>query len=534
MLLAEVETDKATMEWEAQEEGYVAKILKPDGAKDVAVGEPVYVLVEEQSMVPAFKDFQVEGAPSAAAPAATEEPSAPPTPPPTPPPKAPKPAAPKAKKYPDHQVLGMPALSPTMSQGNIIEWMKKPGDRVEAGEVFCEVETDKATVAWESTEEGYLAQILLPAGSKDIPINTPAMVVVEDQSAVEAFKDFTAEDAVAEAEGGAPAAAAAEEAPAAEPTTTPEPPAAPTPPARTGERVVASPYARKLAAEAGLSLEGLAGSGPEGRIVAEDVHKAVAAGKAGAKPAAPAAAAPTKAAPAPPPPAPGATFTDIPHTNIRRVTARRLLEAKNTVPHYYLSMEVTVDEMLRVREQLNAANKDTGAKISVNDFVIKAAALALKKVPGVNASWHPEFIREYNNVDISVAVQTPNGLLTPIVKDADTKRMLSISNDIKALAKKAKDGKLQPHEFIGGTFSVSNLGMYGIKQFAAIINPPQAAILAVGGSEKKLVLGPDGSLKESTFMTVTLSCDHRVVDGAMGADWLRALKQHIEMPYIML
>ncbi|KAF5826934.1 single hybrid motif-containing protein [Dunaliella salina] len=384
MLLAEVETDKATMEWEAQEEGYVAKILKPDGAKDVAVGEPVYVLVEEQSLVPAFKDFQVGGAPSAAAP--TEEPSAPPTPPPTPPPQAPKPAAPKAKKYPDHQVLGMPALSPTMSQGNIVEWMKKPGDRVEAGEVFCEVETDKATVAWESTEEGYLAQILLPAGSKDIPINTPAMVVVEDQSAVEAFKDFTAADAAAEAEGGAPAVAApaAEEAPAAEPSTTPEPPVTPAAPAaepaRAGERVVASPYARKLAAEAGLSLEGLAGSGPEGRIVAEDVHKAVAAGKAGAKPAAPAAPTATKAAPAPPPPAPGATFTDIPHNNIRRVTARRLLEAKNTVPHYYVSMEVTMDEMLRVREQLNAANKDTGAKISVNDFVIKAAALALKKV----------------------------------------------------------------------------------------------------------------------------------------------------------
>jgi len=518
-ILAEVETDKATIEWEAQEEGYLAKILKGAGSKDIAVGTPVAVLVEEAGSVSAFKNFTGEGAPAAtAAPAAA---------PAAPAPTAAAPAKPSGASFPPHQVLNMPSLSPTMSQGNILEWKKKVGDSVAPGDVYCEVETDKATISWESQEDGFVAQILLQGGSKDVPIGTPAIVLVEDKATLDAFKSFTAADA-----GAKPAAAAAPAAPTPAPAAAPKPAAAPAAPAAAprpaaapaapGERVKASPYAKKLAAEAGVSLSGIAGTGPEGRVVAADVQQAVASGKA----------APAGAAAAAPAATPGAAYVDIPHTQIRRITAQRLLESKTTVPHYYLSMEVAVDSMLAYREDANAARAKE-AKISVNDFVVKAAALALKKVPGVNASWHGDFIRQYSGVDISVAVQTPIGLLTPIVKDAHTKRLSDISADVKTLAKKAKEGKLSPAEFMGGTFTISNLGMYGVKQFCAIINPPQAAILAVGGTDKKVVPTKEGGYKEVTTMIVTLSCDHRVVDGAMGAEWLQAFKGYIESPVTM-
>eukprot|EP00201_Polytomella_parva_P004200 CAMPEP_0175084724 /NCGR_PEP_ID=MMETSP0052_2-20121109/28233_1 /TAXON_ID=51329 ORGANISM="Polytomella parva, Strain SAG 63-3" /NCGR_SAMPLE_ID=MMETSP0052_2 /ASSEMBLY_ACC=CAM_ASM_000194 /LENGTH=559 /DNA_ID=CAMNT_0016356589 /DNA_START=257 /DNA_END=1939 /DNA_ORIENTATION=- len=530
-ILADIETDKATIEWEAQEEGFVAKLLVPSGAKDVALGSPVLVLVEDAESVAAFKDF-VPGAASSAKPAAEPKPSA----------ASSKPVL----SLPTHDVLNMPALSPTMSQGNILEWSKKVGDSVAPGDVLCEVETDKATIAWEAQEEGYVAAIFFPGGTKDVPIGSPVLVLVDDKGSVAAFKDITP-DSLAAFKSSAPSKPTVIAAAPATPAPITASPIVKAPIADKGvssNRVIASPYARKLAAEAGLDLGSISGSGPEGRIVAEDVQSAIQRGA-------------TKAAvAAPPPPSPASTpattaaaaatglsYTDVPHTQIRRVTAARLLESKQTIPHYYLTAECHVDALLQAREiinssQANASSSSTPApvKLSVNDFVIKAAALALKKVPGVNASWNAEYIRNFNNVDISIAVQTPSGLQVPIVKDADKKGLGSISGDVRSLAAKAKEGKLRPEEFIGGTFTISNLGMYGVKQFAAIVNPPQSAILAVGATDKKVVVagGSAGGFKEVSTMMVTLSCDHRVIDGAMGAQWLQAFKQYIENPYSML
>ncbi|GAX73834.1 hypothetical protein CEUSTIGMA_g1284.t1 [Chlamydomonas eustigma] len=524
-VIAEVETDKATIDWEAQEDGYIAKLLVSDGTKDIAVGQPVAVLVEEKGDVAAFKSFSLAAASSAATPAAAAASAAS--------------TAPAAKSststFPPHQVLNMPSLSPTMNQGNILDWKKKVGDPVAAGELYCDVETDKATMGWESQEDGFVAQLLLPSGSKDVVVGTPAIVIVEEKESVSAFAQYTASDALG---GSKPSAPAAQATPAS--ATTPSTAAAPAAPNTTavaapaGSRIKASPYAKKLAQEAGISLAGIAGTGPEGRIVAEDVQKAITSGKASP--------AGSVSAPAAAPTATSAvpvqvfssvsTYIDIPHTQIRRVTAQRLLESKQTIPHYYLTVECQVDAMLKLREQINASG--TGSKISVNDFVIKAASLALKKVPGVNSSWQKDFIRQYSNVDVSVAVQTPTGLLTPIIKDSDKKGLASISSDVKALAAKAKEGKLQPAEFMGGTFTISNLGMYGVKQFAAIVNPPQAAILAVGSVDKKVVLAKSGQFEQASALHVTLSCDHRVIDGAMGAEWLQAFRGYLENPYTML
>jgi pyruvate dehydrogenase E2 component (dihydrolipoamide acetyltransferase) len=291
-------------------------------------------------------------------------------------------------------------------------------------------------------------------------------------------------------------------------------------------RVVASPYAKKLAAEAGVSLQGASGSGPGGRIVAADVQHIIASGGS-----------PSTAYAEPASPAMGA-FTDIATSQIRQVIARRLLESKQQIPHYYLTVACRIDRMMDVRTALNAtlaASSNGAAKLSVNDFIVKASALALRKVPEVNASWYGDFIRQYHSVDCSVAVQTPAGLMVPIVKDADHKGLASISAEVRQLAAKAKDGKLKPEEFMGGTFTISNLGMFGVHQFAAIVNPPQSAILAVGGAEKRVVpTAAGGGFEEGTFMTVTLSCDHRVVDGAVGAQWLQAFKGYIEDPASML
>lgn len=518
-IVAEVETDKATIEWEAQEEGFMAKHLVPEGARDIPLGAPVAVLADEEDAVAAFKDFQLGAAATVTAASAPT-----PAPPPAPP-------APAGRSFPPHQLLNMPALSPTMSQGNIVEWKKKVGDSVAPGDVYCEVETDKATISWESQEEGYIAKIMFPDGSKDISIGAPVLVLVEDKGAISAFASFTPGVAPA-----APAPAPAQ--PAAAPAPSAKPPSATAASVSVAEggRVKASPYARKLAAVKGLGLESMAGSGPGGRIVAADVQGASAAptaapsAKSAAPPAAPAAAA-----------ALGATYADIPHSQIRRVTAARLLESKQTIPHYYLTMECQMDALMKLREQMNSGlgnSKDKAgpaSKISVNDFVVKAAAKALKQVPGVNASWTADYIRMYKNVDISIAVQTPVGLQVPIVKDADLKSIGAISTDVKTLAGKAKDGKLHPSEFMGGTFTISNLGMFGIKHFAAIVNPPQSAILAVGGAEKKVVRdAASGGYKEVSVMLVTLSCDHRVIDGAMGAEWLQAFRACIENPLMAL
>lgn len=518
-ILAEVETDKATIEWESQEEGFIAKLLVPTGAKEIPVGTPVAIIVEDKAAVGAFKDYTPSGSASSSASSAAAPP------PPTPTPVAAGASA-GSQSFPPHQVMAMPALSPTMTMGNILDWKKKVGDAVASGEVYVEVETDKATVSWESQEDGFLAQILLPSNSKEVPVGTPAFIMVEDKDSIPAFANYTS------AAASSPAKAAPAAAPAAAPTVAaaaPPPPAPAAPRAAVASdpsgRVVASPYAKKLAAEAGVSLAGVSGSGPGGRVVAADVQAALKSGQA--RPAGAAGAAAGVAAPL-------GAFTDISMSNIRQVTAERLLMSKQTIPHYYLTMEVTVDKLLELREVINKQLAANNVKISVNDVIVKAAAMALKQVPAVNSSWQGSFIRQYNNVDINVAVQTPVGLMVPFVAAADQKSLRAISSDIKTLAGKAREGKLQPSEFQGGTFTISNLGMYGIKQFAAIVNPPQAAILAVGSLDKKVVQAADGKFGEATTMLVTLSCDHRVVDGAIGAEWLNAFKSYMENPLTLL
>lgn len=535
-VLCEVETDKATMEWEAQEEGFLAKIIMPEGSKDIPLGQIVAILVEDEADVAAFKDYSPDSGGVASASSSSSEAASPQAPPPSS----------SAANYPTHDLLSMPALSPTMSSGNIMSWNKKEGDAVSAGDVLAEVETDKATMEWEAQEDGFVAKILVGEGSKDVPIGVPVLVLVTDKEDISAFKDFNAATAGTSA---APPKAAAAPAPAAPSTPPPSPskPAAAAPNPRQqqqkqavspgGGRIIASPYAQKLAAQAGVSLTDMGeGSGPNGRIVAADVEHFIASGGAvegGEGPV------PSDSLFTP--------YTDIPNTQIRKVTAKRLLESKQQVPHYYLTISARIDQLMTVRKQLNdtlaasSNNREGGVgKLSLNDFVIKAAALACKRVPEVNASWQGDFIRQFNSVDCSVAVQTPLGLMVPIIKDADSKGLAQIAADVKDLAGRAKAGKLKPEEFTGGTFTVSNLGMFGISQFAAIVNPPQAAILAVGAGLPKVVPasngggGGGGQFETGTFMQCTLSCDHRVVDGAVGAQWLAAFKGYLENPATML
>ena len=424
---------------------------------------------------------------------------------------------------PPYQLLPLPSLSPTMQSGNIATWKLKAGDSFSAGDVLAEIETDKATVDYESVDDGVIAKILVAEGAQDVMINTPIAVIVDDVSMVDAFKDFVPEGAGAEPAAAPPAAAAPAPAaapPAAAPAAAPVAAAAPLP---TGAVMPASPLARKLAAQAGLALSGIAGTGPGGRIIAADVQEAP------AKAAAAAAAAPAAGAAAAP--ASPSEYIDLPHSNIRKVTAKRMVENKNINPHYYLTMEIEMDALIALRAQVNEV---VDVKTSVNDYVVKACAKALKEVPECNSSWNDEFIRQYSAADVSVAVNTDRGLLTPIVFSADSKSVADISKDIKALAGKAKENKLKPEEFMGGTFTVSNLGMFGISQFTAIINAPQACILAVGGTEKKVAVGPSGEFVVKSVMRVTLSSDHRVVDGALGAAWLKSFKGHMEAPLSLL
>ena len=506
------------MEWEATDEGTVARILSPAGAGAVPVGEVVAVLVEEPEDVAAFAGYEAPspGAQAAAVEVADAKPAAAAAPPTAP--------APEGRAWPAHEVLLMPSLSPTMQAGGISQWKVKEGDEVTAGDVLCEVETDKATMDWEATDDGVIAKILVPEGEAGVEVGVPVAVLVEDAHLASEFSDFTAADA-----GSAPPASDASvpvdpapTAPAATPTPAPAA-AAPAAAPATGARGIASPYARRLAADQGVDVRAVPGRGPGGRVVAADVMDHVAAGGAAVATAAAAAA-----------PAPGAAFTDIPNSQIRKVIASRLLESKQTVPHYYLSIDCEIDRLMKLRKDLNAATGAMGGpKISVNDFVVKSAALACTAVPEVNAAWMGDFIRQYSDVDISVAVQTDTGLMVPIVFGAHDKSIGDISSEIKSLAAKAKEGKLKPREFQGGTFTISNLGMFGVKQFAAIVNPPQACILAVGGAQKvpKLV---DGELQEVSVVTVTLSCDHRVVDGAVGAQWLQSFKGFMEEPVTIM
>ncbi|SPP82009.1 dihydrolipoyllysine-residue acetyltransferase component of pyruvate dehydrogenase complex, mitochondrial isoform X2 [Drosophila guanche] len=415
---------------------------------------------------------------------------------------------------PEHLRVPLPALSPTMERGSIVSWEKKEGDKLNEGDLLCEIETDKATMGFETPEEGYLAKILIPGGTKDVPIGQLLCIIVNDQASVAAFKDFK-DDAPA----GAPAAAAAPPPPpppaaaAPAPVAAPPPAAAPAPaPAGTsqtaaeqrGDRVYASPMAKKLAEAQKLRLQGQ-------------------------QPAAAAKSAPPKAAP-------GARYTDIPVTTMRAVIAKRLLESKTQLPHYYVTAQCQVDNLLKFRAKVNKKYEKQGARVSVNDFIIKATAIASLKVPEANSAWMDSVIRQYDDVDVSVAVSTEKGLITPIIFGADRKGVLDISKDVKELAAKARANKLAPHEFQGGTISVSNLGMFGVNQFCAVINPPQSCILAIGTTTKQLVLDPDSlkGFKEINLLTVTLSADHRVVDGAVAARWLQHFRDYIEDPQNMI
>ena len=440
------------------------------------------------------------------------------------------------------QIL-MPALSPTMTEGNVASWLKSEGDEVAAGDILCEIETDKATMEVEATDEGTLGRIVVPAGTEGVAVNAVIGLILEegeDASALDGVE--TAAPAVA-APAAAPAEPAAEPAPAASaapaPQATAPAAAAPggngaTPPAparEPGARIFASPLARRMAKQAGLALEAIAGTGPNGRIVKADVEAAIAA--AAAAPAAAVAASAPAAAPAAPPAHAPVAYRDAPASTMRKVIAQRLQEAKREVPHFYLTVDCAVDALLETRAQLN--ERSDAYNLSVNDFVIRAAALALRKVPAANASWVDGALRQYESADISVAVAIEDGLVTPIVRNADGKGLAEISAEVRELAgrARAKPMALAPEEYQGGTFSVSNLGMYGIKEFAAIINPPQSMILAVGTAEQRPVV-KDGALAVATMMSCTLSVDHRVVDGALGATFLQAFKGLIEDPLTML
>jgi len=421
--------------------------------------------------------------------------------------------------------ITMPALSPTMTEGTLANWQAKEGDSISSGDVLAEIETDKATMEVEAIDEGTLAKILIEGGTENVAVNTPIAVMLEDG------EDASALDGFDVGGGAAPAAsapAAEEAAPiASAPTAAPTP--APAAPTVSGTRIFSSPLARRIAANAGLDLASIPGTGPRGRIVKADVEKAIASGGASA----PAAVATPAAAPTPAavtPPAAG-DYMEIPLTSMRKTIARRLSEAKQTIPHFYLTVECELDNLLAMRKELNG--RSDSYKISVNDFIIRASALALKQLPEANASWGGDKILQYKDIDISVAVAIEGGLITPVVRNADQKGLAGISNEMKELAGKAKDGKLMPEEYQGGCFSISNLGMFGIKEFSAVINPPQAAILAVGAGEPRPVV-KDGALGMATVMSVTLSCDHRVIDGAMGAILLKHFKGYIQEPLTMM
>jgi pyruvate dehydrogenase E2 component (dihydrolipoamide acetyltransferase) len=432
------------------------------------------------------------------------------------------------------QIL-MPALSPTMTEGNLAKWLKKEGDEVHSGDVLAEIETDKATMEYEAVDDGRLGKILVPEGAQGIKVNQPIALLLsegEDTSALDESAELPAQATPA-------VAREKEEAQPAPAEVRPVQPA----PARGDGRIFASPLARRMAQQAGLDLAAITGSGPQGRIVKADIDAALSralrapvspAGRE-AVPQMPPLAAPV-AAPALPKErvialAGNPPYIERPLTVMRRTIARRLTEAKQTIPHFYLTIDCEIDELLKIRTELNA--KSDAYRISVNDFAIRAAALALRQVPATNASWSDEAILLWDSVDIAVAVALDDGLITPIVKNADRKGLATIANETKDLAARARAGKLKLEEFQGGTFSVSNLGMFGVRDFAAVINPPHGGILAVGTGEQRPVVR-NGALAIATMMSCTLACDHRVVDGAIGAQFLAAFKKLVEDPLTML
>ena len=444
----------------------------------------------------------------------------------------------------------MPALSPTMEEGTLAKWHVKVGDKVKSGDVIAEIETDKATMEVEAVDEGVVAELLVAEGTEGVKVNA-----VIAQLSEEGEKYAPAAKASAAAPAPKPAAPKAEEKPGAAAqapapvadasNAAPATVAAPREPAPAGQRVFASPLARRIASQGNVQLTLIQGSGPHGRIVKSDVDAALKGGVAKAPAATPAqrpAAAPATA-PAAPSSMPDArlfypkdSYDEVPHDSMRKTIAKRLTTSKRDIPHYYLKVDCTIDTLLDVRKQMNDKAPTEGAgiyKLSVNDFIIKAAALALIRVPGVNASWTETALLKHKSADVGIAVALEFGLITPIIFKAETKSLAAISREAKDLAARAKAKKLKPNEFEGGTFSISNLGMFGIRDFTAVINPPQSAILAVGAGEPRAVV-KKGAIAIANVMTVQMSCDHRVIDGALGATWLEAFKGYIEDPVTML
>jgi pyruvate dehydrogenase E2 component (dihydrolipoamide acetyltransferase) len=404
----------------------------------------------------------------------------------------------------------MPALSPTMTEGNLVKWHKKEGDTLKAGDVIAEIETDKATMEVEAVDEGRLGKILVPEGTEAVKVNQPIAILLEEGEDASAIKSAQpkAEEKPKEVEKVQETLVERK----------PDLKIVPQPQLALETRVFASPLARRVAEQKGLSLSSISGSGPRGRIVRADVEHGQ-----------------TKALPLPS----SALLTGyepeyevMPISNIRKVIAKRLVEAKQTIPHFYLTVDCEIDALLKARKQMNESQEGV-LKLSVNDFVIKACGMALKRVPEANASWIEDQIYQYKSADVAVAVAIEGGLITPVIRQAEQKGLAEISMEMKELAVRAREGKLKPQEFQGGTFSLSNLGMYGIKDFSAIINPPQGCILAVGVGEERPVV-KRGLLTVATLMTCTLSVDHRVVDGAVGANFLKAFKEFIENPVMMI
>jgi len=425
----------------------------------------------------------------------------------------------------------MPALSPTMEEGTLAKWLVKEGDEVNSGDIIAEIETDKATMEFEAVDEGTMGPILVAEGSEGVKVNTPIAMLLEDGE--------DASSVSAPAPAAAAPAAAKVDAPAPSPVVSAPAPSAPA--ASDGSRVFASPLARRIAADKGVDLNALKGSGPKGRIVKADVLNA----QPGAAPAAaPAASTPTPAAAAPMASSPsadqvarayeGRDYEEVSLDGMRKTIAARLTEAKQTVPHFYLRRDIKLDALLKFRSEINTQLADRGVKLSVNDFIIKAVALALQSVPAANAVWAGDRVLQMKASDVAVAVAIEGGLFTPVLQDAEMKSLSALSSEMKDLATRARDRKLAPHEYQGGSFAISNLGMFGIDNFDAIVNPPHAGILAVGAGVKKPVVDAEGNLAVATVMSVTMSVDHRVIDGAVGADLLKAIVSNLENPMAML
>jgi pyruvate dehydrogenase E2 component (dihydrolipoamide acetyltransferase) len=542
-VLCTVDTDKATIDFNTEEDIYLAKILVPPGTKEVALGTTIALVADEKGDLANVGSFKLSGG-------AEKKP------------EQPKQAEPQQQQQQqpeedeyeevEEEVPGstggslpkgakniqMPSLSPTMETGNLVAWTVKEGQEVKAGDVIAQVQTDKATLDFEFPDDGIIGKLLVPEKTDGITVGQPIAILVQNKSDLEALKSYTP--------GGAPQKRMVKrkKAKQAQPAQQQQQQDQQTQQRASGERVIASPLAKTVAKEKGIDLSEVQGSGPNGRIVKADVESHTSKPKA--QPAQAQQTQETQQAQQQQPqkpqaPVAGGDYTDIPNSNVRKVIAQRLTESKRNIPHYYVTVECQLDSLMKVRNDLNKTGEKRGYKLSVNDFLIKASALAMKKVPAVNSSWQGDFIREYHNVDVSVAVSTDNGLITPIVTNAEKRGLSDISNQVKTLAEKARQGKLQPNEFMGGTFTISNLGMFGVSEFSAIINPPQSCILAVGGAEKKVVpnesykgLEGEDKYKVVNVLKVTISADHRVVDGATAAQWLQEFKTYVENPLMLM